>query len=195
MILYLYVDDILIVGNNEELVKSTKTMLNSRFDIKDLGLADVILGIKIIRTADGFVLSQAHYTDMILDKFAKDIVGVYKTPADMNHHLTKNKDESIAQVEYSRVIGSLMYLMNCTRPDIVYSVSRLARYTSNPGTEYWKAIVRVLKYLRFTRSYGLHYTRSLEVIEGYTDASWISDIQDSKAISGYVFTLGRAIVS
>ncbi|CAM8953940.1 unnamed protein product [Rhodiola kirilowii] len=131
----------------------------------------------------------------ILDKFAKDIVGVYKTPIDMNHHLTKNKDESIAQVEYSRVIGSLMYLMNCTRPDIAYSVSRLAQYTSNLGSKHWKAFVRVLNYLRFTRSYGLHYTRYPEVIEGYTDASWISDIQDSKATSGYVFTLGGAAVS
>ncbi|CAM8905429.1 unnamed protein product [Rhodiola kirilowii] len=195
VILCLYADDILIVGNNEELVKSTKTMLNSRFDMKDLGLANVILGIKITRMADGFVLSQAHYADKILDKFAKDIVGVYKTPIDMNHHLSKNKDESIAQVEHSRVIGSVMYLMNCTRPDIAYSVSRLARYTSNPGSKHWKAIVRVLKYLRFTHSYGLHYIRYPEIIEGYTDASWISDIQDSKATSGYVFTLGGAAVS
>ncbi|CAM8982364.1 unnamed protein product [Rhodiola kirilowii] len=91
VILCLYVDDILIVGNNEELVKSTKSMLNSRFDMKDLGLADVILGIKITRTADGFVLSQADYADKILDKFAKDIVGVYKTRIDMNHHLSKKK--------------------------------------------------------------------------------------------------------
>ncbi|CAM8956284.1 unnamed protein product [Rhodiola kirilowii] len=195
VILCLYVDDILIVGNNEEMVKSTKSMLNSRFDMKDLGLADVILGIKITRTADGFVLSQAHYVDKILDKFGKDSVGVYKTPIDMNHHLSKNKGESISQVEYSKVIGSLMYLMNCTRPDIASCVSRLARYTSNPGTEYWKAIVRVLKYLRFTHDYGLHYTRYPEVIECYTDASWISDIQDSKATSGYVFTLGGAGVS
>ncbi|CAM8900049.1 unnamed protein product [Rhodiola kirilowii] len=88
-----------------------------------------------------------------------------------------------------------MYLMNGTRPDIAYSVSRLARYTSNPGSEHCKAIVRVLKYLRFTRSYGSHYTKYPKVIEGYTDASWISDIQDSKATSGYVFTLGGATVS
>ncbi|CAM8930606.1 unnamed protein product [Rhodiola kirilowii] len=132
---------------------------------------------------------------LILDKFGKDSVGVHRTPIDMNQHLSKNKGESISQVEYSKVIGSLMYLMNCTRPDIAYCVSRLARYTSNPGTEHWKAIVRVLRYLRFTRDHGLHYTRYPEVIEGYTDASWISDIQESKATSGYVFTLEGAVVS
>ncbi|CAM8968681.1 unnamed protein product [Rhodiola kirilowii] len=198
VMLCLYVDDMLIVGSDENLVKSTKAILNSKFDMKDMGLADVILGIKITRTADGFILSQSHYVDKILNKFGKDSLGVCRTPIKMNQHLSKNKGESISQVEYSKVIGSLIYLMNCTRPDIAYTVSRLARYTSNPGIEHWNAIVRILKYLRFTRNYGLHYTRYpevIEVIEGYTDASWISDIQDSKATSGYVFTLGGATVS
>ncbi|CAM8902403.1 unnamed protein product [Rhodiola kirilowii] len=195
VILFLYVDDILIVGSNEIILKSTKGILNSRFDMKDMGLADVILGIKITRTADGFVLGQSHYVDKILDKFGKDNSGVSKTPIDMNQHLSKNKGGIISQVEYLRVIGSLMYVMNCTRPDIAYTVSRLARYTSNPGSVHWNAIVRILQYLRFTRNYGLHYTRYPEVIEGYTDASWISNIQDSKATSGYVFTLGGAAIS
>ncbi|KAL5761823.1 hypothetical protein ACOSP7_018087 [Xanthoceras sorbifolium] len=60
-------------------------------------------------------------------------------------HLSKNKGESISQLEYSRVIGSLMYLMSCTRPDIAYAVSKLSRYTSNPGADHWKAIVRPMK--------------------------------------------------
>ncbi|CAM8903390.1 unnamed protein product [Rhodiola kirilowii] len=160
--------------------------------MKDMGLADVILGIKITRTADGFVLGQSHYVDKILDKFGKDSLGVCRTRIDVNQRLSKNKGESISKVKYSKVIGSLMYLMNCTRPDIAYTVSRLARYMSNPGTEHWNAIVRIMRYLRFTRNYSLHYTRYPKVIEGYTDASWISD---SKATSGYVFTLGGAAIS
>ena len=63
MILCLYVDDMLIVGSNDKMIKSTKDMLKSKFDMKDMGLADVILGIKIIRTQNGLVLSQAHYVD------------------------------------------------------------------------------------------------------------------------------------
>ncbi|CAM8904971.1 unnamed protein product [Rhodiola kirilowii] len=163
--------------------------------MKDMGRADVILGIKITRTADGFVFSQSHYVDKILDKFGKESLELCRTPIEVNQYLSKNKGESISQVEYSRVIGSLMYLMNCTRHDIAYTVSRLTRYTSNPEIEHWNAIVRILKYLRFTHNYDLHYTRYPEVIEGFTDASWISDIQDSKATSGYVFTLGGAVVS
>ncbi|RVW86309.1 Retrovirus-related Pol polyprotein from transposon TNT 1-94 [Vitis vinifera] len=160
VIVCLYVDDMLIVGSDDKMITSTKNMLNSRFDMKDMGLADVILGIKIKRTSDELILS-----------------------------------ESVSQVEYSRVIGSLMYLMSCTRPDIAYAVSKLSRYTSNPGAKHWQGIIRVLKYLRFTRDYGLHYTRYPAVLEGYSDANWISNVKDSKSHSGYVFTLGGAAVS
>ena len=88
-----------------------------------------------------------------------------------------------------------MYLMSCTRPDIAYAVSKLSRYTSNPGAEHWQGIIRVLKYLQFTCNYGLHYTRYPSVLEGYSDTNWISDIKDSKSTSSYVFTLGGAAVS
>ena len=88
-----------------------------------------------------------------------------------------------------------MYLMTCTRPDLAYAVSRLSRYTSNPSATHWKGITRVLRYLRYTRDYGLHYNRNPAVIEGYSDANWISDIKDSKSTSGYVFTLGGAAIA
>ena len=88
-----------------------------------------------------------------------------------------------------------MYIMSCTRLDIAYTVSRLSRYTSNPSADHWKAIVRVLRYLLYTRNFGLHYTRYPAVLKGYSDANWISNIKDSKFTSGYVFTLAGAAVS
>ena len=118
-----------------------------------------------------------------------------RTPVDVNLHLTKNKGQGISQLEYLRIIGNLMYIMNCTRPDIAYFVSKLSRYTSNPGEDHWKAIVRVLRYLKYTLNYGLHYTRYPAVLEGYSDANWISDTKDTKSMSGYVFTLGGVAVS
>ena len=141
------------------MITSTKNVLNSSFDIKYLGLADVILGIKIKRTSYGLILSQSHYVDNILGKFDKDNSGISKTLVDATLHLSKNKGESVSKVEYSKVISSLMCLMSCTRPNITYSISKLSSYTSNPGAKHWQGIVRVLKYLRFTRDYGLHYTR------------------------------------
>ena len=195
VILCLYVDDMLIVGSNVKMVKSTKNMLKSKFDMKDMGLADVILGIKISRSPDGLILDQSHYVDKILGKFNNDDSAVARTPLDVSLHLSKNRGEGISQVEYSRVIGSLMYLSSCTRPDIACTVNKLSRYTSNPGIDHWKAIVRVLRYLRFTRNYGLHYHRYPAVVEGYSDANWISDMKDSKSTSGYVFTLAGAAIS
>ena len=146
----LYVDDILIVGSNDEMIKATKRLLNSKFDMKDMGLADVILGVKITRTSGGIVLSQAHYVNKMLEKFGKSDTSMFRTPVDLSLYLTKNNGESVSQLKYSRVIGSLMYLMSCTRPSIAYLGSRLSRYTINPNTTNWKGIMRVLDYLHYT---------------------------------------------
>ncbi|GJY00710.1 pol polyprotein [Tanacetum coccineum] len=134
-----------------------KDMLKSKFGMKDMGLADVILGIKIIRTQNGLVLSQAHYVDKILNTQNAGDFGQSRTPID--------------------------------------TISRLSRYTSNPSYALWKAITRVLHYLRYSRDYGLHYDRHPAVIEGYSDANWISNIKDSRSTIGYVFTLGGAAIS
>ncbi|GJX73513.1 retrovirus-related pol polyprotein from transposon TNT 1-94 [Tanacetum coccineum] len=195
VILCLYVDDMLTIGSNDKMIKSTKDMLKSKFVMKDMGLADVILGIKIIRTHNGLVLSQAHYVDKILNTYNAGNSGLARTPIDTNMHLSKNRGVGVAQLEYSRIIGMLMYLMTGTRPYLAYDVSRLSRYTSNPSDAHWKAITRLLHYLRYSRDYGLYYDRYPAVIEGYSDANWISDIKDSRSTSGYVFTLGGAAIS
>ena len=111
-------------------------------------------------------MSQAHYVDKILDKFNKNDMGISRTPLDNSPHLSKKCWSGVSQVEYSRVIGSLMYLMSCTGPDIAYAVSKLSSYTSNTSTEHWNALTRLLKYLWYTRDYGLHYTRYPAVLEG-----------------------------
>lgn len=85
--------------------------------------------------------------------------------------------------------------MNCTRPDIAYAVDRFSRYTSNPNNEHWDALIRVLRYLRYTLDWGIHYTEFSAILEGYCDANWISDTNESKSTSGYVFTLAGGAVS
>ena len=107
--------------------------------MKDLGVADVILEIKITRTSNGLVLSQSRYIKKVLEKFGRYDDGPVKTPVNVNLHLTKNKENDISQLEYSQIIGSLMYIMNCRRSDIAYSVNKLSRYTSNLGENHWKA--------------------------------------------------------
>ena len=150
VIVCLYVDDILIIGSDIGIINATKKILNKQFDMKDMGIADVILGIKVTRISEGYNLSQVHYIEKILGKFSKDDQHIAKTHVDMTIHLAKNVGEGMSQIEYTRIIGGLMYVMNCTRPDITYDVSKLSRYTSNSGVDHWKAIIRVLKYLRYT---------------------------------------------
>ncbi|KAJ9544031.1 LOW QUALITY PROTEIN: hypothetical protein OSB04_023738 [Centaurea solstitialis] len=175
----------LIIGGDDKMIRSTKDMLKSKFDMKDMGLSYVILGIKITRTQNSLVLSQTHYVDKILEKFYKGDTSITKTPSD-------TKRIVLYKVEYSRILDSLMYLMSCTRLDLAYAVSKLSKYTSNASVEYWRSITRLLRY---TRECGLHYGRYPTVIKGYSDANWISDIKDSRSTSGYVFTLGSATIS
>ena len=92
VIVCLYVDDKLIVGSDGKIIASTKNMLNSRFDMKDIRLANVILGIKIKRTSKGVILSQSHYVDNILRKFDKDNSGIAKTLVDILYNCPRIKE-------------------------------------------------------------------------------------------------------
>src|SRR3954462_6593312 len=88
-----------------------------------------------------------------------------------------------------------MYLASATRPDISFAVSKLSRFVSNPGDVHWQALESVFRYLKGTASYGIHYTWYPRVLEGYGDSNWISDADEIKSTSGYVFTFGGGVVS
>ena len=88
-----------------------------------------------------------------------------------------------------------MYIMNCTRPDIACAISKLSRYTSNPNQIHWMAMKCVQSYLKWTQHYALHYNKYSAVIEGYSDANWITGSNDAKSTSDYVFILGGGVVS
>ena len=88
-----------------------------------------------------------------------------------------------------------MYLASATRPDISFSVSKLSRFVSNLGGDHWRALERVLRYLKETMSYDIHYTGYLRVLEGYCDANWISNADNIYATSEYVFSLKGGAVS
>jgi len=85
-----------------------------------------------------------------------DVVHV-RTPFDPSIHLKKNKGSCVSQVEYAKIIGSVMFLMNYTHSDIAYAVSRLSRYTHNPAKEHLDALHRLLRYLRGTMDWCLHF--------------------------------------
>ncbi|GJY10327.1 zinc finger, CCHC-type containing protein [Tanacetum coccineum] len=184
-----------IMPGNKNKVDLTKDFLSSKFSMKDMGEADVILGIRIKHESNEIEISQSHYIEKVLNKFNYFDFTLVSTPMDTSEKLMPNKGQAVSQLEYSRVIGCLLYDMTCTRADIAFVVGKLSRYTSNPDTLYWQAIQRVLKYLKKTMDYRLTYTGYPLVLEGYTDASWISNTRDNSSTSGWVFLLGGGAIS
>jgi hypothetical protein len=176
VILCLYVDDILIFGTNMDIINEVKSFLSKSFDMKDLGEADVILNIKLIKEESGITLSQSHYVVTVLSRFGYMDSKPSPTPYDPSVTLRKNKNDTRDQLRYSQIVGSLMYLASATRPDLSFAVSKLSRYMSNPGDDHRHALERVLRYLKGTMSYGIHYSGHPAVLEGYSDVNWISDI-------------------
>ncbi|KAL0545984.1 hypothetical protein IC582_015888 [Cucumis melo] len=131
ILICLYVDDMLIFGTNMVLITDTKLFLSSHFEMKDVGEANVILSVKIRKNKTSLSLCQSHYVEKMLKKFDSFNVSPVRTPFDASKHLKKSKGDSVSKPEYANIISSVMYLMNYTRPDIAYAVSRLSRYTHN----------------------------------------------------------------
>ena len=132
VLICLYVDGMLIFGTDETIVMQTKSFLASHFDMKDMGETNVILGFKLTKTDNDFILSRSYYVEKFLKKFNRSNVEHVETPYDSSVALKKNKREYVSQSEYAQIIGSVMYLINCIHPDIAYAVSRLSRYIHNP---------------------------------------------------------------
>ena len=113
---------------------------------------------------------------------------------------TKEEEEDMSRVSYASVVGSLMYPMVCTRPNIAHAVGVLSRFMSNPRKDHWTAVKRVFRYLRGTSYYGLCYQErpGLEImldIRGFVDVDWARDLDQRRTTSGYVFSLFGGAVS
>nr|GEV19100.1 zinc finger, CCHC-type [Tanacetum cinerariifolium] len=176
-------------------VDLTKEFLSSRFSMKDLGDAYIILGIRIKHESNGIAISQSHYIEKVIKKLNYFDCTPVSTHIDTSEKMMPNNGQVVSQLEYSRVIGFLMYAMTCTRPDIAFVFGKLSRFTSNHGTQHWQAIQQVLKYLKKTIEYRWIYTGYPLVLEGYTNASCISNIEDKSSTSGWVFMLGGGAIS
>ena len=202
--LVLYVDDILLIGNCIGMLTSVKDWLSQRFDMKDLGEAAHILGIKLMRNRKKKMIgsSQVLYIDTILNRF--NMQGSKKGFLPFRHGIVLYKDqspktpeeiESMKAVPYASAVGSLMYAMLCTRPDICFAVGMVSRFQSNPGREHWTAVKHIIKYLKRTRDYMLVFQSENLVPIGYTDSDFQSDQDSRKSTSGNVFVLGGGAIS
>ncbi|XP_071699363.1 secreted RxLR effector protein 161-like [Rutidosis leptorrhynchoides] len=150
---------------------------------QDMGVADVILG-RIKRDGKYITITQSHYIEKIIKKFNYENCSPVSTPIDPNIKLLPNTGKVVKQLEYSQAKGCLMYAMTSTRSDIAYVVGKLIRYTSNPATHHWYAINRVFKYLKQTVNYGITFSGCPPIIEGYSDAIWITNVEEYSSTTG-----------
>nr|GEW47634.1 retrotransposon protein, putative, Ty1-copia subclass [Tanacetum cinerariifolium] len=205
--LLLYVDDMLIACKSKAEIGSTKSLLKKEFDMKYLREAKKILGMEILRDRSHKILrvSQSGYVSKILNNFRIDngksvqmsLGGHFKLS--LKDCPVKDCDvERMSKVPYANAVGSLMYLMVCTRPDIAYDVSIVSRYLANPGKSHWEAVKWILKYLRGTANVGLIYGTNHDNhmdVTCFVNSDYAKDPDKGRSITGYAkyVTLTKAV--
>ena len=189
MFVLVWVDDLIVAGKNEDLLNDVKQMLKERFKMKDLGKLSCFLGIDF-EQGEGFVkMSQRRYIDKILERFGmKDCKPRY-TPSEQKIECAS---EIPGDSRYRQAVGSLIYAMTCTRPDICWTVTKLSQYLSSPAQEHWIAVKHVLRYLKGTQDYELCYQKHESELKlvGYSDADWASN-EERRSTTGYCFSLSE----
>uniref|UniRef100_A0A2N9EP82 Integrase catalytic domain-containing protein n=1 Tax=Fagus sylvatica TaxID=28930 RepID=A0A2N9EP82_FAGSY len=203
-LLSIYVDDILLASNSPDMMKETKFCLGSKFEMKDMGPTNYVLGIRIFRDRDSklIYLDQENYLEKVLKRFKMEDCRPVSTPVSKGTILNKSmcptnkiELEKMKAVPYAQAVGSLMYAMTSTRPDICYAVGLVSRYQSNPGKAHWQAVKQIFRYLQMTKNMKLCFGLDELEIKGFTDADFTGDTDDRKSTSEYVFLFGGTAVS
>lgn len=195
-----YVDDILICGHRNE-VDTVKKQLNHAFQMSDLGPVNHYLGMKITRNREerAIYLSQATYIDQILASHGMANCHAVHTPMTTDCHLMPAGPHYDCPLklkrQYQSAVGSLMYAMLGTRPDIAFAVSVVSRFASNPTHAHEEAVKRIFRYLQGTKDLVLAYKGGLEHLLGWTDSDWAGDHDTRRSTSGYVFCIGSGAIS
>ncbi|KAE8695859.1 U-box domain-containing protein 31 [Hibiscus syriacus] len=204
IILLLYVDDMLVAGSNMQEIIHLKQKLSKQFAMKDLGAAKQILGMRIKRDIKSgtLMLSQAKYINKVLSRFNIQDAKPVSTPLGVHFRLSKDQSPKteeerahMVKVPYASTIGSLMYAMVCTRPDIAHAVGAVSRYMNNPGKVHWEAVKWILRYLRGTTNKALCFKGGDTILTGYVDADLAGNVDIRRSTTGYVYTLGGTAVS
>ncbi|KAE8956699.1 hypothetical protein PR001_g31643 [Phytophthora rubi] len=177
------------------------TQLAERFNIKDLGEARKCLGMWIDYTASGIAVHQHQTTLDLLAKVGLDQCKASPTPMEVNHRFFEENGEPFQDTTlYREVIDSLLWLSNCTRPDIATATNCLSRFVSCPISAHWNGVKRILRYLRGSADTGLFFkfgngiASTLQPVI-YSDANWAGDFSSAKSTSGSVLQINGTTIS
>jgi hypothetical protein len=199
----IYVDDIIIVGKTVEDANWGKRILADEFKLTDIGNLELYLGVQITRNRKGrtMKLSQEHYVQEKLMQFGLSNANNTTTPMEVGFLGDANEKAKRNDVDgeiFRSMIGSLLYLVNWTRPDISNSVITLSQFLQRPKAIHSSAAQRIFRYLKGTKDMALCIggrNQDTSTIIGYSDADWGNCMLDRKSISIYVFKLGIGPIS
>lgn len=157
MIVSLYVDDLIYIGNDKHMCNSFKNSMMLEFDMFDLGKMRYFLGVEVVQSAQGIFTCQRRYAREVLTKFGMHNSNLVKNPIVPGTVLSKDEaGEEVDSTLFKQLVGSLLYL-SVTRPDLMYGVSLISRYMARPRLSHWLAAKRIMRYLKGTTEFGVLY--------------------------------------
>ncbi|XP_021719315.1 uncharacterized protein LOC110686988 [Chenopodium quinoa] len=195
-IVLVYVDDLLITGNNKGEIARIKKMLASHFHMKDLGSLRYFLGLEIDHTDQGIFISQKKYTTDLLREEGLLNVKPLKLPIDSHLKLSADKGTPLPDpARYQQLLGKLIYL-TITRPDISFTVQLLSQFMHSPTSTHMQAVKRLLSYLAGTVSQGvLLASSSAAELAAYCDSDWAICPTTRRSTTSYCVLLGKSPLS
>jgi hypothetical protein len=192
----LYVDDMIMTGDDSIGILELKQFLNQHFEMKDLGNLSYFLGLEITSSSDGFYLTQAKYISDLLSRANLTDCKIVDTPTELDARLNLQDGEPLRDPTlYWHLVGSLVYL-TVTKPDISYAVHQVSQFMATPRSTHFYVVIRILRYLKGTLFYGLHFSsRSPFELHAYTNADRAGDPTDRHSTTGYCFILSTSPIS
>lgn len=195
VIIVIYVDDLLVAYSCPRKLQEIKDLLNTKFELKDLGTPKRLIGIDVIYMRDAIKLNQEKFIEDTLKKFKMEDCKSTSTPIEPGLKLEKEGRDERNDLPYKNLIGTLMYLAVATRPDIMFAISYLSQFNDCYGEEHFKCAKRVLRYLKGTKSVGLIFRKTGEDLHGMADADWGACKLDRKSFSGCCYKYAGTAIS
>ncbi|GJS10156.1 putative RNA-directed DNA polymerase [Tanacetum coccineum] len=198
--LLVYVDDLVITGNDIKEIESFKSFLKNKFKIKDLGELKYFLGIEVLKTETGLCLSQRKYCLELLHEFGLLACRPIMTPLPENivlSHKESDSDKFLTNItSYQKLVGKLIYLTH-TRPDISYFVHCLSQHMHAPLRSHFDIALRVLKYLKLAPGLGVNFSKRKGdcLVTAFSDSDWAKCPVTRKSVSGYCVLINDNLVS
>src|SRR6266404_6252899 len=198
IVIIVYVDDVLFLGADKSAISSLKQCFMKLWECRDLGDTQEFLRMRIVKSNGQIILDQMDYLQKVLQRFNLENTKSVPTPLPEGYQPLPNKSTATSELraKYQQVIGSLLYIMLGTRPDIAYAVTKLAQFAANPSEEHLNRALYICRYLLGTADYALIYDgKSDGGLIAYADSDWASDPNTRKSTTGYLIKLANGIFS